>query len=295
MRLIPLFLIFCVTVASFAQTLPPQPAAEEITSGKADESYITVLLVDGQGTHNWRETTPVLKRSLEETGLFEVQVVTAPEAGKRWEKFRPDFSAYDVTLLNYSGETWPESVREDLLRYVAQGGGLVVYHAAISAFPDWGEYLRMIGMSGWKGRNETSGPYWMWQEGKLVPQNEPGPAGEVLPGRDYGIGICDANHPITKGFPPLMKHKTDELYTKLRGQAEGVTVLEQVEGWPVLWTVHYGKGRVLVMTYGHAGTQCRSVAFLAPFVRGMQWAALGLVTIPVPPDIPTDTKAFTRP
>ena len=31
---------------------------------------ITALIVDGQNNHNWKETTPVLKRLLEETKLL---------------------------------------------------------------------------------------------------------------------------------------------------------------------------------------------------------------------------------
>src|SRR6266536_2318825 len=36
------------------------------------------LIVDGQNNHAWKETTPVLKKLLEETGLFTVDVTTTP-------------------------------------------------------------------------------------------------------------------------------------------------------------------------------------------------------------------------
>jgi hypothetical protein len=39
---------------------------------------IPVLIVDGQNNHKWQETTPVLKRLLEETGKFTVDVSTSP-------------------------------------------------------------------------------------------------------------------------------------------------------------------------------------------------------------------------
>ena len=44
---------------------------------------IHVMLLDGESGgpyHNWKLTTPVLKKELEETGLFQVDVVTAPAA-----------------------------------------------------------------------------------------------------------------------------------------------------------------------------------------------------------------------
>ena len=57
----------------------------------------------------------------------------------------------------------------------------------------------------------------------------------------------------------------------------------------------YGKGRVFSIFYGHSGVQCRSVAFIVPFLRGTQWAAAGVVTIPIPEDVPTEEKSYSRP
>jgi len=45
---------------------------------------LPVMLLDGESGgpwHKWQLTTPVLKKQLEETGLFQVDVVTAPPAG----------------------------------------------------------------------------------------------------------------------------------------------------------------------------------------------------------------------
>ena len=42
---------------------------------------IRVMILDGEsaGTyHKWKQITPLLRRQLEETGLFQVDVVTAP-------------------------------------------------------------------------------------------------------------------------------------------------------------------------------------------------------------------------
>ena len=37
------------------------------------------LIVDGQNNHDWKSTTPVLKKILEDTKLFTVDVATAPQ------------------------------------------------------------------------------------------------------------------------------------------------------------------------------------------------------------------------
>ena len=42
---------------------------------------IKALIVDGQNNHDWRASTPHLKRVLEATGLFTVEVATAPGKG----------------------------------------------------------------------------------------------------------------------------------------------------------------------------------------------------------------------
>ena len=52
---------------------------------------IPVMLLDGESAgsyHAWRLTTPVLKLELEETGLFQVDVVTAPSFTRRSDRFQ---------------------------------------------------------------------------------------------------------------------------------------------------------------------------------------------------------------
>jgi hypothetical protein len=56
---------------------------------------IHVMLLDGESGgpyHKWSLITPRLKKQLEETGLFQVDVVTAPPAGGDFSAFNPDFS-----------------------------------------------------------------------------------------------------------------------------------------------------------------------------------------------------------
>ena len=45
----------------------------------------------------------------------------------------------------------------------------MVVHAANNAFGKWVEYNEMIGLGGWGGRNEDSGPYLFFDNsGKLI-------------------------------------------------------------------------------------------------------------------------------
>ena len=59
-------------------------------------------------------------------------------------------------------------------------------------------------------------------------------------------------------------------------------------------TVAYGKGRVFYTLLGHAVEQLRSVAFIATFQRGTEWAATGKVTLKVPADFPGPDKQSVR-
>jgi len=118
---------------------------------------IRVMLLDGQsgGTyHDWRHTTPVLKKELEDTGMFQVDVVTAPPSTGDFKGFAPRFEFYKAIVMNYDGPGWPPLLQQSFEEFVANGGGLVIVHAADNAFADWPQYNRMIGLGGWRDRNE---------------------------------------------------------------------------------------------------------------------------------------------
>jgi type 1 glutamine amidotransferase len=263
------------------------------------------LIVDGQNNHNWRETTPHLKKLLEQTGLFTVDVLTTPDKGQDFSQFRPQFGGYQVVVMNYTGDDWPAPAKEALETYVAGGGGLVIYHAADNAFPDWPAYNEMIAVGGWGGRNEKSGPYLYWQDGQVVRDMTPGPGGTHGPQHPFQIIVRVPDHPITKGLPEKFTHSADELYSRLRGPAKNVTVLATAfadkaqrgtgHHEPVLMTILYGKGRVFHTVLGHAGIQCQSVAFIVTYQRGAEWAATGQVTQPVPADFPGPDQPRVRP
>ena len=167
----------------------------------AEAAKLKALIVDGQNNHNWKETTPLLKCQLEETGLFTVDVATSPAKGQDMSGFQPDFVAYDVVVTNYNGDPWSAKTKKALVDYVSGGGGFVVYHAADNAFPKWKEYNEMIGLGGWEGRTEKDGPYVYYQDGKVVRDMTPGPGGGHGPQHPFVIVVRESEHPITKGLP----------------------------------------------------------------------------------------------
>jgi len=263
------------------------------------------LIVDGQNGHKWQETTPVLKKILEDSGLFAVDVATSPPKGQDMSGFKPKFAGYNVVISNYQGDEWPEETKKAFVEYVKGGGGFVVYHFACAAFPKWAEYNEIIGLGGWGGRSEKSGPYVRWRDGKVVVEQLPGKSGSHGPAQAFQVVVRNADHPIVKGLPPAFMHVEDELYGWLRGPAKNLTVLATAfapaakggsdEHEPVLFTVEYGKGRAFFNALGHTGKELKSVSFIATFLRGTEWAASGKVAQKVPDDFPTADKASVRP
>jgi type 1 glutamine amidotransferase len=270
---------------------------------------IRVMLVDGEsaGTyHKWRVTTPVLKKELDETGLFAVDVVTAPPAGADFSSFMPAFNRYQVVVLNYDApdERWPASLKTSFEDFVKGGGGLVVVHAADNAFPGWPAFNEMIGVGGWRNRAESAGPFWFMKDGRLVSDNAPGPGGSHGIRVPFAITVRELQHPIVKGLPASWMHQGDELYARLRGPGQHMTVLATAYSDPAnrgsgrdepqLMVLSYGRGRIFHTTLGHDVNALSSVDFVATFQRGTEWAATGAVTQKVPSSFPTATAVSYR-
>ncbi len=266
---------------------------------------LKALIVDGQNNHGvWPQTTKLMKGYLEETGKFEVDVATTKPKDSDPD-FRPDFAKYNVVISNYNGAAWPKETQAAFVEFVKNGGGFVVVHAANNAFGDWPEYNAMIGLGGWGGRNEKSGPYvYLGEDGKLIRDEAKGGGGHHGPQHPFQIIVRDGEHPVTKDMPREWLHANDELYDKLRGPADNMQVLatafaDTAKGGtgrhePMIFTIDYGKGRVFHTPMGHGVDSQQCVGFIATIQRGSEWAATGKVTIPLPSDFPTKDAVSKR-
>src|SRR5262245_27292966 len=261
-----------------------------IVSGQQSGSApakIAALIITGQNSHNWKNSTPPLRKVLEDTGRFDVRV-TEEFRGAGAETLAP----YSVAIVNYSDSRnnpatrWGTKTDEAVLDFVRSGKGLVIYHWAVAAFDGWTEYEKLSGGS--------------WRPNY----------GHHSARHDFVVTVKDAEHPITQGLKSSFPQTNDELYARLRWQPEGSfhvlatawddhalyaarrtdsSAPQPLEGpaadEPMFWTVDYGQGHVFVTVLGHDETNIVTPAFATTFTRGTEWAATGKVTLPIPAEM----------
>jgi type 1 glutamine amidotransferase len=160
----------------------------------------------------------------------------------------------------------------------------------------------MIGM-GWRGASGGKHLY-LDNSGKSVEE----PTGKGLGSGHRYVGpfeviIRDPSHPVTKGMPHEWLHARDELYDNMRGPIEHVHLLATAYSdaakkgtgthEPMIWTVSYDKGRVFHTPMGHDVQAMECVGFQTTLNRGTEWAATGMVTLPIPSNFPTANKIST--
>ena len=304
------------------------PAAADHHGDHSDK--LKALIIDGQNNHvDWPKTTIMMRDYLEDSGRFEVDIARTQFTwkGEKWmdkfplgdgveyenldkpktdPDFAPEFANYDVVISNFgwNAAPWPDATKQSFNDYVRGGGGLVIIHAADNSFGDWEAFNEMIGLGGWGGRNEKSGPYVYYKDDQLVRDTSKGNGGAHGPQREFQVVTRDPDHPVMKGLPNVWMHTRDELYQQLRGPANHMTVLatsyaDETKGGsgrhePTILTIDYGDGRVFHTPLGHADYSFESVGFQTILLRGTEWAATGKVTIEPPKDFPTAEKSSSR-
>lgn len=240
------------------------------------DNALKVLILTGQNNHNWKETTPRLQKILTDSRRFIVDVTEHPE------QCSPDtFAKYNVILSNWNSfgnapiKDWPTPTKEALLKFVRDGGGLVVVHAGGCMFPDWTDFHKMIGATWGKGTGH--GARHMFE-----------------------VKITEPNHPITQGMKSFTT--MDELWHGMVAQPEKKVLATAFsakerggsgQDEPVVMVTEFGKGRCFNLVLGHDTTAMKTPGFRALLLRGTEWAATGKVTLPPVPPLPTAEQMDT--
>jgi type 1 glutamine amidotransferase len=103
----------------------------------------------------------------------------------------------------------------------------------------------------------------------------------------FAVRWTDRDHPISRDLPPVFT-ANDELYHKM-DYKPGVNVLAVAysdpkrrgtgKEEPIVWTVRFGRGRVLHTSLGHDLLAMSQPGFIQVLTRGTEWAATNSVTL----------------
>jgi type 1 glutamine amidotransferase len=243
------------------------------SNGPIKSIPIKVLILSGSNNHEWKRTTPLLNRILDEANLFVTEVTEKPDTMTyaTWKK-------YDLVLCN--ANTWPDNVtrlntqwENDFTRYIREGGGSLFFHASASSFYGWDDY-RKIGIGRW---------------GKETFHNAP------VVARLYNL---DQKHPVTKGLKGFQI--MDEVWekTELYEGAKAIGSLRATnakDGHPVdepaIFVNQTGKGRSFFTILGHDERALVNSGLRSLIVRAAQWCAGRKVTFDPPAEIDLNKTA----
>lgn len=164
---------------------------------------------------------------------------------------------YDVLLMvqiKVEGGNPPDYVKEGIIQFLQEGGGLVVTHFAVANVQEWRDSIDIYGAM-WVSGKSTHGPY-----------------------HEFSVDIRDEAHPILEGVKPFTTN--DELYFNLLMRPDmniimtadeerfGHTVAE-----PMLATHYVHNARCVYFALGHDVKSCEPPEFRKILVQSVEWAA----------------------
>lgn len=242
----------------------------------APTSKIRVLILTGSSdwSHPWQGTAPFLQGALMNTGRFDVKLeeevagITAATLAN-----------YDVLVNYYYGPRWGAATESAVEEFLKSGHGMIGIHGVT-----YGPFFGQAGGSATEPRRMEGEPWAAYTDmlGMTWRIENIGHAKRHV----FVVQWIDREQPISLGLPPTFV-ANDELYHKieLKPNAHVLATSRDVpttEGGtgkdePVVWTVPYGRGRVVMTVLGHDLLAMSQPGFLDVLARGTEWAATGSV------------------
>lgn len=217
----------------------------------AGKAHVTCLMV-GLGPH--KEVT--MTEALEDIKAKYPSVsITATEdiEDLRIENLKK-YEVLCLVQMKVEGGNPPDFVKEGILQFLKDGGGLVVTHFAVANVQEWRDSIDLFGAM-WVGGKSTHDPY-----------------------HEFRVDIADEGHPIIEGVKPFTT--TDELYFNLLMRPDmhviltadqerfGHTVKE-----PMLATHYVHNARCVYFALGHDVESVKVPAYKQILVQSIEWAA----------------------
>lgn len=165
----------------------------------------------------------------------------------------------DVIVMFNLSSGMTETQKQNFLKLLQRGVGLVVWHHALANCQDWPEFEKIAGAKFWLKPGERGG----------VRVDKSGVGGGKLKMR-----IEDPNHPVTKGISDF--EVVDETYNH-QTFCDGIHVLVSTDhprsDKIIAWVQQYGKARVFGYQSGHDAKVWNNDSFRRVMAQGIRWAA----------------------
>ncbi|MGD0897470.1 MAG: ThuA domain-containing protein [Thermoguttaceae bacterium] len=147
--------------------------------------------------------------------------------------------------------------KQNFLKLLDQGVGLVVWHHALAKCQDWPEFEKIAGAKFWLKPGERNGVQ--------IPKSGTG-------GGKVKMHIEDPKHPITKGRSDF--EVNDETYNH-QTFCDGIHLLVSTDhprsDKPIAWVHQYGKARVFGYQSGHDAKVWTDDDFRHLMAQGIRW------------------------
>lgn len=183
----------------------------------------------------------------------------------KWDKIR-QFDA--IYLNNTVGPLFNDpEVRESLLRFIREGGGLIGNHGSTHASMDWPEFSEMIGAK--------NGPHRDANEKVTIKLDDPkSPLTRMFNGEEFVFTDEYFRFP----GPPYSREmlhilmSIDVPKTDMNQGTDCKACIRADNDYAISWIRSYGKGRVFYCSLGHNPDVFWTPALLQHFLAGIQFA-----------------------
>lgn len=165
---------------------------------------------------------------------------------------------YRTVLLYDMPNDITEKAKHDFIAMLENGTGLVVLHHAACSYPNWPEYMRIVG-----GRYAHTP--WMKD---TIPQ----PASTYQHDVTMNVKVGELEHPVTEGVEDFQI--IDETYANMEilPTVHPLLFTDEPSSSPlVCWVNRYGNARIVTLTLGHDKQAWENPAFIKILSQAILW------------------------